>query len=68
MIRRCSDVFAKSKMAGDLNKKEVEKMTSSQRAAGSVRIASGHVLVNQKYQGSSLVKILKGAQCIHSYL
>ena len=48
-------------MAGDLNRKEMEKMTSSQRAAGSLRIASGHVLVNQKYQGSILAKILKGS-------
>ena len=47
-------------MAGDLNKKEVEKLTSSQLAAGSVRIPTGHVLVNEKYQGSVLVKVLKG--------
>jgi hypothetical protein len=47
-------------MAGDLNKKGVEKLTSSQRAAGSVRILPGHVLVNEKYQGSVLVKVLQG--------
>ncbi|CAB4016829.1 Hypothetical predicted protein [Paramuricea clavata] len=48
-------------MAGDLNKKGVEKLTSSQRAAGSVRILPGHVLVNEKYQGSVLVKVLQGS-------
>ena len=47
-------------MAGDLNKSGVEKFTSSQRAVGSVRIPTGHVLVNEKYQGSALVKVLKG--------
>ena len=47
-------------MAGDLNQKGVGKLTSSQRAAGSVRIPAGHVLVNEKYQGSMLVKVLKG--------
>ena len=59
-IRSWSDVFMGRKMAGDLNQKGVEKLTSSQRAAGSVRIPAGHVLVNEKYQGSMLVKVLKG--------
>ncbi len=51
-------------MAGDLNKKHSENLTSSQRSAGCVRIPSGHVLVNQKYQGSVLVKVLQGIQNI----
>ena len=47
-------------MAGKLNRKEVKELTSSQKAAGSVRILPGHVLVNEKYQGSLLVKVLQG--------
>ncbi|XP_028392525.1 Fanconi anemia core complex-associated protein 24-like isoform X2 [Dendronephthya gigantea] len=48
-------------MAGKLNRTEVKKLTSSQKAAGSVRILPGHVLVNEKYQGSLLVKVLQGS-------
>lgn len=48
-------------MAGDLKKqKQSGKLTSSQINARSSQVLPGHVLVNEKFQGSLLAKTLRG--------
>lgn len=45
-------------MAGNL--RGDQKMTTSQLSLRGVRVPTGHILVNEKYQGSLLVKVLQG--------
>ena len=40
-------------------------MTSSQLSLRGVSIPAGHIIVNEKYQGSLLTKVLQGEKIFH---
>ena len=40
-------------------------MTSSQLSLRGVSIPAGHIIVNEKYQGSLLAKVLQGEKIFH---